>query len=504
LLRWSATQLAAKIQAGEVSAREVLQTYVERIEQVNGELKAIVNPLWDHGTKYWVDACDQAYARGLCLGPLHGVPFTVKECIQVAGTPSTLGLTTRKNLFDEQNAPVVDRLYAAGGVLIGKTNVPQLMMYHESDNPVYGCTNHPLDFRRSPGGSSGGEAAAVAAFCSPLGIGNDLGGSIRLPAAWCGLSGLKPTMHRLMSHGVTGNFHGMHAMRSELGPMARSVEDLYLALQVMYGEQNTSDVLSIPLLNPNEVDISKLKVLAWADDGYFPACAAAQRAVREAAAALSSAGVQVEWIQPELNELIDLYYALMDADGGADAKRIAAGSKLDHRIARILWMGGVQGWLRDLIIQMQVWQGRTWLARILRHAKPRSADGYWQLCHRLAELTREFIHQQFEVRGAHAILTPAHALPALPHGVSVDLLPAASYAYLANLLGLPAGVTPWTTVQEHETTPPVTASSFMNGVLSKTMQNSAGLPIAVQIVAPAWREDWVLALLKYLEEQRKL
>ena len=490
------------IAAGEVSAVEVFNAYRERIEQVNGDVNAIVFSQLEQASQAAI-AADRARLQGKTLGPLHGVPFTVKECFQVAGTPTTLGLTHRVKQCDAVDNPLVSRLRAAGGILLGKTNVSQLMLFHESDNPVYGRTNHPLDLSRSPGGSTGGEAAAIAAYCSPLGLGNDLGGSIRLPAAWCGLCGMKPTTHRLTNQGITRNFQGMEAMLSQTGPLARRVEDIALALHVLSTNATESDTIPIPLPNEQAVDVSQLRIIAWEEDGYFPACDSARRAVREAAAALTAAGAKVDWVKPALNELIDLYYALMCADGGANAKQIAHGSQLDPRIARMLWMQGVAGMARSCIVQGYAWSGHTWLARVLQHARPRSAAGYWQLCSRLQELKESFYQQYFATSGASAILSPAHALPALPHGHSVDLLPAASYAFLANLLGIPAGVVPWTNVYAADASSLATGSSFMNQLTLNALKNTTDLPVSVQIMAPSWREDIVLSLLGLLERERK-
>lgn len=163
----SATELARRIKAGEVSAVEVVDAHIRRIEAVNPKLNAVVVPLYEQA-RAQAAAADAAQARGDALGALHGVPVTIKECCHVAGTPSTAGLTGQMNHRADRDGPLVSRLRTAGAIVLGKTNVPQLLLYYESDNPVYGRTNNPWNLERSPGGSSGGEGAIIAAGGSPL------------------------------------------------------------------------------------------------------------------------------------------------------------------------------------------------------------------------------------------------------------------------------------------------------------------------------------------------
>ena len=179
-------------------------------------------------------AIDDCRRRGEPLGPLAGVPITVKECFQLTGTPTTLGVRRRGESHETvplatTDGPLIARLRSAGAIVVGKTNVPQLMLLYETDNPVYGRTNNPWDMGRGSGGSSGGEAAIIAAGGVPLGLATDLGGSIRQPAHVCGIHGLKPSGGRLTCVGSSSAFTGFDAMPIQPGPMARHVEDLALA-----------------------------------------------------------------------------------------------------------------------------------------------------------------------------------------------------------------------------------------------------------------------------------
>jgi fatty acid amide hydrolase len=230
LTELGAAELARLIASGAVSSREVVAARIARIAAVNPKLNAVVAPRFEEALAE-AAAADAAQARGESRGPLHGVPVTLKECFDLAGTPSTFGLPQRATHRATADDPYVVRLRRAGAIVLGKTNVPQLLLYIESDNPVYGRTSNPWNLDRTPGGSSGGEGAIIAAGGSPLGLGSDLGGSIRFPAHFCGIHGLKPTSGRL-------NFlnkvllPGMEGVRDQAGPLARRVETSSAGLPV--------------------------------------------------------------------------------------------------------------------------------------------------------------------------------------------------------------------------------------------------------------------------------
>jgi fatty acid amide hydrolase len=193
--------MARQIAAGAITSAELVEAHIRRIEAVNPRLNAVVVTRFEQA-RAEAAAADEARRRGDPLGPLHGVPITIKECFHVAGTPSTEGVGRFASELVAHDAPLVARLRRAGAIVLAKTNVPQLLLMHETDNPVYGRTQNPWDLERGPGGSSGGEGAIVASGGSPLGLGNDIGGSIRFPAHSCGICGIKPTTLRLTNAGV--------------------------------------------------------------------------------------------------------------------------------------------------------------------------------------------------------------------------------------------------------------------------------------------------------------
>jgi fatty acid amide hydrolase len=502
ILDWGATQIAREISTGNVSSRDVTRAFIERIEAVDGQLNTVIVRRFEEALQEAAEA-DERQARGEELGQLHGVPLTVKDCFHLAGTTATIGLSARRKLVSEEDGVLVRRLRAAGGVCLGKTNVPQLMLLHECDNPVYGRTNNPWNVSRTCGGSTGGEAAIIAARGSPLGLGNDLGGSIRIPSHFCGIHGLKPTSRRLPREGTVANFRGMTSLQTQPGPLARRVEDLELALHVLVtplAGETLTDLPPVPLSPSRDVVLNKLRVGYWDHDGMFPASAAIRRVVGEAADALRAGGAEVVEVKPpHVHELIDGYLGLMAADGGADPRRLVQGSEVDWRVGRMLWLESLSAISRGVIVTGLKTSGQPTLARLVSLARPQSADGERRIAWRVAQLTQQFLAWMSR-ESLSAFLCPPHSVPAPPHKFAIDLVAAASYAFLPNVLGLPAGTVSLSRVRDDEQAGRPHARDMAYHRAQQTDERSAGLPVGVQVVAGPWREDVVLAVMRSLEE----
>jgi len=240
-----AVELAAMIRSRQVSSREVIQAHLDRIEAVNPHLNAIVRLLPDALAA--ADAADQAVADGAPLGPLHGVPFTVKENIDLAGTPTTQAIPALAEAVAPVDAPQVERLRAAGAIPIGRTNLPDFGLRVHPDSALHGLTRNPWHPEHSAGGSSGGEAAALATGMSPLGLGNDLGGSLRNPAHCCGVASIKPSAGAVPSATVIPpeDWNISFQLMAVEGVMARRVADVRAGFTVIAG-QHPRDPLSVP------------------------------------------------------------------------------------------------------------------------------------------------------------------------------------------------------------------------------------------------------------------
>ena len=279
LTHLSASKLAKLIADRQVSAVEVAEAYLKRIEEVNPKLNAIVQ-IDAERIRAEARQADKDLGRGVNRGPLHGVPFTMKDNMLTKGIITTNGCPELRSYVPTEDATVVNRLKAAGGILIGKTNVPEMCHHGITDNIVYGRTNNPFDVARAPDGSSGGEAAIIAAAGSPFGLGTDIGGSIRNPAHVCGIVGIKPTSRRVPETGMLGTFPPFVAHWNGIGPLARWVEDLELVLRVICGPDGR-DPRAVPVALGKSSDVysDRLKVAYFDDDGVSESTAATKHAV---------------------------------------------------------------------------------------------------------------------------------------------------------------------------------------------------------------------------------
>lgn len=306
LWRLGATKLAKAVREKEVSSREVIQAHLGRIDTVNGTVNAITAIFAEEALEE-ADAADAAIASCGNMRPLHGIPITIKENIDVRGSATTKGVVSLKDSFPENDAPIVRHLKSAGAIIIGRTNMPDFGMRWHTDNDLHGATINPWNRLITPGGSSGGEAVALATGMSPLGIGNDMGGSTRQPAINCGVSGLRPSKGRVSR--VMSSIHDEPPMFYEQiacvnGPMARHICDLRLALKIM-SRADPDDPMWVPASAPPCSKAGERRVGLVADvsgDGIAPAVT---RALNTAAAILEQAGYRVEEIEPPLIEEAD-------------------------------------------------------------------------------------------------------------------------------------------------------------------------------------------------------
>jgi amidase len=289
--------MAKAIRTGRISSEEIVSAHIEQIGAMNPHLNAVVRTE-GHKALIQARAADRHVTRGARLGPLHGVPFTVKDIFDTAGVVTTAGLRKLRDNVPEEDATVVARMRAAGAIMIGKTNCPPGGIGDDSANSMHGGTRNPYNLDRSPGGSSSGEAAIIAAGGSPIGIGSDSGGSIRLPAHFCGIAALKPTAGRVPSTGGYELVGGLTDPRSQVGPMARFVDDLWLLLPILAGPDGVdSGVIPMPLAKRMGT-LKGLKVAWYADDGITKPTRATTAAVKAAANALQKAGCRVTQARP--------------------------------------------------------------------------------------------------------------------------------------------------------------------------------------------------------------
>jgi aspartyl-tRNA(Asn)/glutamyl-tRNA(Gln) amidotransferase subunit A len=300
-----AVEMARLVAARELSPIELVQAHLDRIDEANERVNAIVVRA-DDALGRARDA-EKAVVSGDTLGPLHGVPYTIKDSIDVAGFPTTSGSLLTSRDPAKQDAPVVARIRGAGGVLLGKTNTPEFTLWWETDNRVFGRSNNPWNTDRTTGGSSGGEAAAIATGMSPLGIGSDSGGSIRVPAAYCNIFGLKATHGRVP---ITGHVPYALLQATHIGPLARSARDIALVMNVIEGPDGR-DHYAPPVPATSFPDLTSpikpLRVGFYKDGPVTPVAKEVQATVQAAADALAAMGCDVQEVDlPFLNSVDSL------------------------------------------------------------------------------------------------------------------------------------------------------------------------------------------------------
>ena len=459
----TAGDLAAAIRERRLSAVEAHDLHAERIARLNPALNAIVIP--NPAARERAVAADEALARGELWGPLHGVPVTIKDIFDVRGLRNTAGYPPAKDNVSTTDATVTSRIVGAGAVVLGKTNVPLLCYDWQCDSPIFGRTNNPWDVSRTPGGSTGGGAAAVAAGLSPLEIGSDAAGSIRVPSHFCGVFGLKPTEYRVSGAGhgeLPGGLpRGLRHMVS-FGPVARSIGDLRLALTVLEGPDGRHP--EVPPVPPTaatrEPPRPESLRIAWMDAlPHGPISRETSAAVAAAAAALEAAGCRVERAAPAdfgLHEALELWGEINGFEMAVmtpEPIRFLLRQTTYLGLGRTRWTKGLRGGLGM--------NPRRFVAALAR---------------------RDDVIGALErfLAGFDAWMLPVAAIPAFPHmrsGKSLEVdgskvaytTAVGAYAAPFNLTGSPVVVLP-------------------------AGRSQAGLPIGVQLVGRRWDDDHLLAV----------
>jgi amidase len=454
----SAASMTEQVRKKKISPVELVEAHLAQIEKLNPRFNAFVEVDAERVRRNAHNA-EGAVMNKKALGPLHGVPLSIKSSISVAGMRCEAGSRLRAGFVAAQDAPLVARLKNAGAIVLGVTNTPELLMAWETDNLLYGRTNNPWNVERTPGGSSGGEAAAIAAGMSAGGVGSDGGGSIRVPAHFSGICGLKPTPGRIPSTGHYPTSAGPFALIGVVGPMARTVADLKVLFEVMQGPDD-GDTCAAPvaLRWPGDEEVENLRIGYFEDDGRTPVTPETRMAVHTAAEALRGAGFEVEPFQPTgLEEARQLWHKFFVVAGGMLLRPMFKGRE------------------RDLSPILQ--QFLEWSAAQPAHTGRTLLDAW---------VRRDAARAQFfeQMRKYPILLCPAAAIPAFRHGArswqvegkTVQYLDAWSYSEFFNLLGNPAAVVP-------------------------VGNSPEGLPIGVQIVGRPWEEEQVLAVAAALEKE---
>ena len=453
----SATELARKIRTKECSPVEVMDAHLDRVAKVNPALNAITHLDADQARRSAREAERELY-RSTQIGPLHGVPITIKSSIEVEGLRCECGTKLRQGFVAERTAPLVTRLQQAGAIVIGTTNAPEFLMAYESDNFLYGRTNNPWNPGYTAGGSSGGEAAAIAAGCSAGGMGSDGGGSVRVPAHFSGICGLKPTPGLIPRTGHWPACLGPSAFLGLVGPMARTVEDVRLLLEISSGvEYRDPSAAPVILERPTESEVLQTTVGWFEDYGKYPVTAETRQALRTAAKALTGQGLTVEPIELlGMESARDLWWTMFG---------VAAATFLQPL---------VEGHEGDL---------HPFTQELMAAREEESATTYQQFLGTWVDRDRLRSKLLGQMRRHRVLVCPVASIPAFRHGERSWTIDGESvrypqpfvYSQIFNLLGNPAAAVP-------------------------VGQSAEGLPIGVQIVGRPFEDELVLSVAAKIEQ----
>jgi amidase len=437
----------------------VIEAHLLRIGRINPSLNAIVTIAPDILDR--ARAAEEDLMSGRAIGPLHGVPLTIKDTIDTQDLRTTSGSRLRATSVPNCDATVVARLKTAGAIVLGKTNVPEMAIPYESDNPVFGRTNNPHALDRTPGGSSGGEAAAIAAGLSPAGLGSDLSGSIRVPAHFCGIVGLKPTTGRVPMDGHTPSADGLLSLGACIGPMARTIADLDLIFRVIADATQLETSSIMPAFDQEDSKRRGLRAAWYADNGVAPVTNETRVAIVAAANSLSDAGFEVnEKRPPGIDQGSRLWIELFSRAAREQLRKVYRGRE-DEAGPLVAPLLHNPASANDL--QTRISQAENVAAAVLERERLREDLLRW-------------------MKSTALILAPAGSTPAFAHGSqrveinweSISAFRAFSYSQTFNVFGLPSVVVP-------------------------AGRSVEGLPIGVQIVGRPFEEAIVLAAAAIVE-----
>jgi len=494
----SATELRAALEGGQTTSEAIVEALIARADATELKVAGFTTRLHDLALASARER-DRERREGAVRGALHGLPFTVKENIDVAGAPSSVGLRQSLVARAPRDAVIVALARDAGGLCLGKSNIPQALLSMRCNNALYGETKNPVSAAHVTGGSSSGEAALIACGASPMGFGSDLGGSIRFPASFCGVAGFKPTQDAWSNRGANTAIRGQEFVRAQLGPLARTVADLRLLWDALPPARHHQLDHRVPPLGPSAPLARPVRVGVFEDDGVTPPNPAIRRAVREAARDLVAAGVTLVPFSPVARaELVSLYLAAISADG---MKTLAArfGDERAEPSTRLMWtLGAAPSGLRAVAARALHRMGERRLASIVGAAGRKPVAAYFALAHRREELRAE-MEAAWRAADIAAVICPASASPAVPVGEEGDAALIFSHYCPYNIFGMPAGVVPTTRVRADETRVP-RGREQIHKRLSSIAAQSEGLPVAVQVAAPRYADARVLGLMQLLED----
>lgn len=520
ILKADLIQLREMIWSQEVTSEQAMRFYFVRSKTIGRELNAAVEGVYELALKLaqQADSLIKSKPRSE-LPPLCGLPLSIKENYYMKGLEVTGGMETRLGFKQPKTAPLLEHLMSLGAVPFVRSNFPQMLMAIESENSIYGICKNPHDKTRSPGGSSGGEGALIAAGCSPGGLGNDIGGSIRIPCSMSGIFGFKPTSGRFNSKDQMDYVQVYHEkgfnqdyVKCCNGPMGKSVRDLQLITEQMsHPSINYIADRSIPPLpwrkEATSIESGKKLTIGYYEslDESFDCHPAGKRAVREVVEALKKEGhnlVKVDFTNA--TEMAVLALSFFMSDGAAVANfSLSNGLTMikAYQVSQVLYL--LPRVIRLGISKILGLVGQKRLSQLVVASGPIPAKQMFIEANKQSVLTRQFLTSLKE-KNIDFLISPGLGTPAIKHHTGGDLIMTGVYTVVYNFLGLPAGSLPITTVRTDEQTYESKFDDMVTAEAKKCMIDSAGLPVGVQIAAMPFKDEECLALMQHIETIMKL
>lgn len=506
IIKTEVTQLQQLLRNGELTPLEVLEAFQAKALEVDADINAICDFIFE--ATDWAAALTAIPLEQ--RGSLYGLPISVKECFRVKGYDATIGMAQFIHQPAEADGPIIEFIKREHGVPFCLTNVPQTMVSYACSNPIYGITRNPHNPARAPGGSSGGEGALIAAGGSILGLGSDIGGSLRIPSHFCGTVALKPTSGRLLENGRRGGVgSGAKYLRNGIysvaGFMSSSVEGVVLGTRTLLESSRKMSRLDWRVAPvPWQEDLyrpgRKLRVGWYEDDGLFAATPGCRRAVREVVDKLHAAGHIVEqWRPPGLKELMEVYNEFMLADKGHHALKAWKGEVIDQAI-EVNSINYKTPWLVKRLLSPLIGLISK-KSQQLFNAGPALSRDLW-VENGKKDTTIYLLTKEWEEKGFDVVLCPGFSFPACPPQYCSRLLPACSYTAVYNVVGCPVGVVPVTRETQEDSANlasyPVYKDMCYRLAASAT-KGAVGCPIGVQVVGRHFQEEMVLTAMEIIQ-----
>lgn len=504
ILSLTVCELAEAIRSQKLSSVAVMSTYCQRAYKIGRSLHLTAEECFKEALLE-AEKCDEETSRGHSRGLLHGVPISIKDHLEMLGYTSSVGLICKLDNPDTKTANIIELLKAQGAIPFVRSNVPQGIMWIECSNKIYGRGENPWDRSRIPGGSSGGESGLVSSRSSPIGIGSDIGGSIRVPCSFCGVYGFRVTPQRLSFHGVKtpdfGDTGGLDfVLCPSFGPIGRCVDDLILFMKAWFcSDMNIKDrtIVNLPFDNKVFENKRKLKIGYFYDSGIYRAAECYVGAIDKCCESLRDKYEIVKFDVPNCKEIFITFFKLLNTCGNTPILDAMQGEDPEDYYKVPIFMCD-HPYLFSMIFALMRKIGWNRVVDILQAEINISAEDYVTLFRRLIRQIDETIHA-WETAGLDALICPAVGVVAPEHGKS-DILISMIFCSIWNVVRFPSGTVPVGLVKKHEAFYEDKYHDAFTECSKTAMEGSEGLPYGIQVVTLPYKDELALKVMKDVEE----